>query len=412
MAYDSASQRMKITRIMICLVALLFGLLKEGAGFAMHKNFHLVSSSPYGLEKALTTTKGSASYSSRKHVFMEVYGNNMRVNFEAPGKKFGSVSKALDVVKNLFPCWVLSSAILGLLRPQSLIWFNGSCITWSLSFTMLCMGMTLEPKSFVRVLTRPKQVLAGVVCQYTIMPFLAYTMAKLYRLPPTLAAGVILVGCCPGGTASNLVTLIAKADVALSVTLTSISTLLACVVTPLMTSMLVGTLVPLDAKTLLVSTLQVVLAPVAAGLGLKVFAPNLCRASADITPVVGVFLVALICGAVVAGNAPALATLAPAAAATGAAVSASSWFSSAPARCVAALLSLHAGGFALGYFAPRAIGAYPAEARTVSIEVGMQNSALAAVLAAKAFSDPMIALPGAVSATCHSIMGSFLATLW
>ncbi|CAM9674266.1 unnamed protein product [Ascophyllum nodosum] len=302
------------------------------------------------------------------------------------------VQKWCDRGTSAFPLWVLGAAAVGLWRPAALEWFGADLITAALATTMVCMGMTLRVDDFKGVLRRPRPVLAGVLAQYTVMPMLGYLTAKLFKLPPALAAGVTLVGCCPGGTASNLVTLIARGDVALSVAMTSVSTLMAAVVTGPLTKLLVGALVDISAATLVKATAQVVFLPIVTGLLLSTYARGItCRLS-PYTPLLCVVLVAMICGSVVAANAAVLL--------------------GSGAALVGAVLTLHGSGFALGYGGMRALGFTEREARTASIEVGMQNSALAVVLAQRGLPDPLSAIPGAVSATCHSLIGSALAAFW
>ena len=162
-----------------------------------------------------------------------------------------------------FPLWVLAGGVLGVTKPAALAWLKGDLITASLvtmrllllllltnlgqALTMLFMGMTLDVKDFQRVMQSPRQVFLGFMCQFTIMPSLGWSMAKLFGLSPAFAVGLIQVPACSEGTASNLVTLVAKADGALSVLMTTVSTMAAPIMTPLLTSILAGSLVPVDA---------------------------------------------------------------------------------------------------------------------------------------------------------------------
>jgi len=309
----------------------------------------------------------------------------------APTATTGLV-QLVTTLTSLFPFWVLGASALGFMKPAALGWLKGELVTFSLALTMLFMGMTLTVKDFNRVLTNPKQVFLGFLCQFTIMPLLGLAVAKLFALPVPLAVGVILVACCPGGTASNLVTLIAKADVALSVLMTTVSTCAAPIMTPLLTSLLAGSLVPVAAGGLVLSTLQVVIAPVVAGLAINTYLPTLSASVAPFTPLLCVILVALICGSVIGQTAASLVAAGPA--------------------LVGAVVCLHLGGFVLGYTVPKILGYETAVSRTVAIETGMQNSALGVVLATKNFADPLTALPCAISATCHSLIGSGFASYW
>jgi BASS family bile acid:Na+ symporter len=259
---------------------------------------------------------------------------------EAPGAPPPQpLVKLVTQLTGLFPFWVLGAGTLGFLKPAALGWLKGELVTFSLALTMLFMGMTLTVSDFDRVLKNPKQVFLGFLCQFTIMPLLGWTVARVFQLPVPLAVGTILVACCPGGTASNLVTLIAKADVALSVLMTTVSTCAAPLMTPLLTSLLAGSLVPVAAGGLVLSTLQVVIAPVVAGLLINTYLPKLSAQVSAFTPLLCVILVALICGSVIGQTAASLVAAGP--------------------SLLAAVVSLHLGGFVLGYTVPKLLG-YPA----------------------------------------------------
>lgn len=293
---------------------------------------------------------------------------------------------------NLFPLWVILAGAAALVHPPLFSWFSGSLIVWALAVIMLGMGLTLSLEDFRRVGDIPAAVAAGVAAQYLVMPVLAWTSATLFALPTPLAVGVILVGCCPGGTASNVVCYLARANVALSVVLTTISTFVAIVMTPILTQLLAGTLVEVDAWGLFVSTLQVILLPVGAGLALNHFAPRTVARVLPAAPLVSVAAIVLICASIIAQSADALVA--------------------SGARLAGAVFMLHAGGFALGYVSGRVLGYDRTISRTISVEVGMQNSGLGAVLARRHFADPLTALPAAISATFHSVIGSALAAWW
>lgn len=232
----------------------------------------------------------------------------------------------------------------------------------------------------------------GTVLQYTIMPLMGFAVSRLAGLSTPFAVGICMIASCPGGTASNVVTFLANADVALSVMMTTVSTLAAVVMTPVLTKTLVGAMVPVDAQALFVSTLQVVLVPVILGAALNQKFPRAVRTTAPYMPLVAVVAVVLIVASVMAQNAAAVTLAGP--------------------RLIAAILTLHTGGFVLGYGVSRLAGLPEKAARTNSIEVGMQNSALGAVLAAMHFQDPLTAVPCALSACLHSLMGSALAAFW
>ena len=232
----------------------------------------------------------------------------------------------------------------------------------------------------------------GFFLQYTVMPFLGWVAARWMDLPPALAAGVILVGCCPGGTASNVVSYLARADVPLSVLMTAASTLAAAVMTPWLTAMLAGCYVEVDGWGLAVSTLQVVVLPVLAGVLLRANAERFVAPLLLWSPLAAVLSIAMIVAAILAQNAPGL--------------------REAGGRLVGAVFLLHAGGFVLGWGLSRLARQKEKTARTISIEVGMQNSGLGVVLAQRHFPDPLSALPAAISSVMHSLIGSLLAGWW
>lgn len=294
---------------------------------------------------------------------------------------------------NWFPAWVLGASLLALWQPAFFTWFNGPWIVWGLAVVMLGMGLTLSVEDFAAVLKMPRAVALGFMAQYTIMPLLGWTVAKMLALPPDFAVGLILVACCPGGTASNVVTYLARANVALSVVMTTCSTLAAVFMTPLLTGQLAGAYVPVDGWGMFLTTAQVVLAPILLGLFLHHKAPKLTQSVLPAGPLLSVLLISMIVGSIVAQNSAAI-------------------FAHGPQLLLAVFL-LHAGGFALGYVVTKLFGQDRTTARTISIEVGMQNSGLGAVLAKTHFAaNPLTAVPSALSSVCHSLLGSLLAGLW
>jgi len=303
------------------------------------------------------------------------------------------MKRLLLAAANWFPAWVLGAALLALWQPAFFAWFSGPWIVWGLAVVMLGMGLTLSVEDFAAVLKMPKAVALGFVAQYSIMPFLGWGVAKALALPPDFAVGLILVACCPGGTASNVVTYLARANVALSVVMTTCSTLAAVFMTPLLTEKLAGAYVPVDGWGMFLTTAQVVLAPVLLGLFLHHKAPKLTEFVLPAGPLVSVLLISMIVGSIVGQNSAAI-------------------FEHGKQLLLAVFL-LHAGGFALGYFITRLFRYDSTTARTVSIEVGMQNSGLGAVLAKTHFAaNPLTAVPSALSSVCHSLLGSLLAGVW
>ena len=299
----------------------------------------------------------------------------------------------LTTATNLFPVWVVLAGGLALVEPGLFTWFRGPLIVWGLATIMLGMGITLSFSDFRRVLRVPRPIALGFGSQFLVMPLLAWAIGRLLDLPTPFAVGLILTGTCPGGTASNVVTYIARANLPLSVLMTMCSTLGAVVLTPLLTQWLAGTLVPVDAWGLFFSTLQVVVVPVFLGITLNHFAPRVVGIVSPVAPLVAVLAIVLIVASIIGQSADAILTSGP--------------------QLLAAVLLLHGGGFLLGYGLARAFGYEEAIRRTVSIEVGMQNSGLAVVLARQHFAAaPLTAVPGAISSVVHSVVGSLLAALW
>jgi len=303
------------------------------------------------------------------------------------------VSRLLSLLANLFPAWVLLGGALALARPAWFAWVTTDVITWGLAVIMLGMGITLSVEDFKAVAKMPRAVAIGFVAHYVIMPFLGWSLARLFRLEPPLAVGLILVSCCPCGTASNVVNFLARSNVALSVLMTMCSTLGAIVMTPLLTKWLAGRYVPVDASALFLSTVKIVLAPVVAGVALNRFAPRLVKAALPVAPLVSVLAITLICASIIGSSAADL--------------------KRSGGGLIAAVLMLHTGGFFLGYVFSRVLRCDELTSRTISVEVGMQNSGLGAALAKQNFAQmPLAALPCAISATFHSVIGSLLAGVW
>lgn len=294
---------------------------------------------------------------------------------------------------NVYMLWLVVFAIAGYLKPDLLRWFSGPWILAALTTVMLGMGITLTVADFRRLLKMPGCVALGFTAQYTIMPLAGWGIAHLLKLDAGFAVGLILVASCPGGTASNMITYLARANVALSVVLTLASTLLAFILTPLWCKTLAGTYVPVDAWGLCKTTLQAVVVPVVVGVLLNWRFPTSVAKVAWLGPVVSVVAICFITGGVVASKADVLANHA--------------------GLMILAVLMLHVLGFALGYIAPRIFGYSEDVARTVSIEVGMQNGGMAATLATTHFpTQPLAALPAIFSAVTQNLLGSVFASWW
>ena len=293
---------------------------------------------------------------------------------------------------NAFPLWIGLAAALAWLQPGWFSWFRGHWVVGALGVAMLGMGLTLTWEELFRAVRMPGQVALGFILQYTVMPFMGWMAARVMDLPPALAAGVILVACCPGGTASNVVSYLARADVPLSVLMTAASTLAAAVMTPWLTGWLAGCYVEVDRWGLMISTLQVVVFPVLAGVALRAKAGRATEPLLVWSPLIAVLAIAMIVASTLAQNLAGL--------------------QQAGGRMLAAVLILHLGGFALGWGLSRLARQTEIISRTISIEVGMQNSGLGVVLAQRHFPDPLSALPGAISSVVHCLTGSLLAGWW
>jgi bile acid:Na+ symporter, BASS family len=299
----------------------------------------------------------------------------------------------------------------------ALAWFFPAGFTWmtdgrisfagqpllslALGVIMLAMGLTLTFDDYRQLAAAPRALIAGVCLQFAVMPLTGFAIARGLALEPGLAVGLILVACCPGGTASNIVTFLARGNVALSVVMTMASTLAAVVLTPLLTGWLAGAYVEIDRLNLLLNMVSIVLVPVVLGTLLNRLFPRASEKVSAVLPLVAIVLVILIVGGIVGGAKAQIAE-------------------HAGVLLVATFL-LHAVGFALGYVLARALKLGEVDARTISIEVGMQNSGLGSGLAktpafAAQFADvtqaALAPVPAAISAVWHVLIGSLLAGWW
>ncbi|MCK5831638.1 MAG: bile acid:sodium symporter family protein [Methylococcales bacterium] len=300
-------------------------------------------------------------------------------------------NNACQYFTNAFPVWVLGAGILAMFYPPALTWFQGSFITYGLGVVMLGMGLTLTVQDFKNILIYPRLILVGVVLQYSVMPFAGLALATYFELPKMMAVGLILVASCPGGTASNVIAFIAKANVALSVSLTTVSTLLAIFMTPLLTDYLVGSRLNVDAWNLFIGTVKVVLIPILLGVSLNTFFKKTTEKLLPIAPPIAVIIIALIVGSVIGQGKAEILTAGP--------------------NLFIAIGLLHLFGFVLGYIISKLLLKDEQVARTISIEVGMQNSGLSVVLAKQNFGQ-MATIPGAISALTHCIYGSIAVYIW
>ncbi|MBI5975839.1 bile acid:sodium symporter family protein [Staphylococcus canis] len=289
-----------------------------------------------------------------------------------------------------FLLWMLLVSVIAFIMPHTFTGF-GPFIPYLLGVVMLGMGLTIKIEDFKFILKQPKPVLIGVVLQYTIMPLLAYSIAKGFQLPPDIAIGVMLVGCCPGGTSSNVVSYLAKANVALSVTVTSVSTLLLPILTPSLMYVFANQWMDISFMSLFSSVIKVVIVPIAIGLVLQKLFKNAAEKSEDILPVISVIAISLILGAVIAASKDMILQ-------TG--------------LLIFIVVILHNTlGYLIGYVLAHCFKLSVPDKKALSIEVGMQNSGLAASLATVHF-NPLAAVPGAVFSFIHCVSGPLLAKIW
>lgn len=294
---------------------------------------------------------------------------------------------------NLYPVWLVALSVVAFFKPETMLWFDKPWIFWSLAASMLGMGLTLSLEDFKTVGRMPGALAVGFGAQYTLMPLCGWLVATLLRLEPGLAVGIILVASCPGGMASNMIAYLARANLALSVVLTLCSTMLAFFFTPMWTSVLAGSRVPVDVWGMCVSALQLTVAPVAIGVLIRWKLPRTADRIGACGPTVAVLAFTLVTGGIVAASAEAIA--------------------SNFGRLLLAATVLHVAGFGVGYVVARVFRYPESIARTVSIEVGMQNGGMAAALARQHFGAMPLAAAGAVfSGVMQNIVGGLVASWW
>lgn len=288
---------------------------------------------------------------------------------------------------------VVMVTAVALFFPSSFVWMDTSSITPMLGVVMFGMGLTLSPSDFRPVLQRPKDILIGEIAQFLIMPSLAWLICKILSLPEELSLGVILVGCCPGGTASNVICYLAKGDVALSVAMTGVSTLLAPILTPALVWLLAGESVEVDIVSMFLSIVQVVILPIVLGLAANHYFKRTTRRIIPLLPMISTLSIAFIIGIIVAHNSSSIL---------------------ACSQIVAIAVILHnVLGLVLGYGLSALTGSEPSRRSAIAIEVGMQNSGLATSLATTHFAMfPMAAVPGAMFSVWHNFSGSIAAQIF
>lgn len=303
------------------------------------------------------------------------------------------MKKLCKYISDYMGVLVLLAAIVALLWPDMLAHVKPTVINPLLGVIMFGMGLTLSWQDFHVVFSRPRDIVIGCATQFTVMPLLAFLLARLFRLDDALTIGVVLVGCCPGGTASNVITYLAKGDLALSVGMTGVSTLLAPVMTPLLVLLLTDKSVDVNVAAMFLSILWVVILPIVAGLVVKRLWPKTTEQAVAYLPALSSITIAAIVAIIIAASAHRLLS---------------------GGLIIVAVVMLHnIGGLTIGYLVGRLLHLDSPKRRAVSIEVGMQNSGLASSLATLHFAAyPMATIPGAIFSVWHNISGAIVARLY
>lgn len=298
-----------------------------------------------------------------------------------------SLESCSNFISKYMALFVIIIAIIALFMPWTFKW-SAQYVTYLLGIVMFGMGMTLRFEDFKLVFKRPKDVFIGALAQFTIMPALAWFLATAFQLPPELAVGVILVGTCPGGTSSNVMTYLARGDVALSVSITMTTTILAPIVTPILSWWLAGAWIDISLAAMMMSIVQVVVLPIILGIIINKLFGDFVRKAIKLLPLISVIAIVLIVGGVVSVSAQKIME-------TG--------------LLIMAVVILHNMlGYALGFVIAKALKMDLAKSKAISIEVGMQNSGLATSLAMMHFG-AVAAIPGAIFSVWHNISGSLAA---
>jgi Predicted Na+-dependent transporter len=290
-----------------------------------------------------------------------------------------------------FALFVLAAAALCYFQPAVITWVL-PYVSYLLGLVMFGMGMTLKRSDFAEVFKRPKDVLVGVCAHYLIMPLIAYVLCLVFRLPAPVAVGVILIGCCPSGTSSNVMCYLAKGDVALGVSIGAVSTLIAPVMLPLILWLLAGRWVKIPTSSLFMSVVEIVILPIVLGVLVNTFFGKKVEKVTEALPLISTLSIILIAGGVVAANRVTL-------------------FAVGTLILIPVVILHNVLGYSLGFLFGRLLGMDHPKSRAVTFEVGMQNSALGVTLA-MAFFSPVAAVPGTLFSVWHNMSGSLLASYW
>lgn len=287
---------------------------------------------------------------------------------------------------------VLIVTVISLFSPNSMTWIKMSWVNPLLMIVMLGMGLTLKMSDFKECFTKPKGVIGQTILRFTVTPMIAVGLTKLFNLPPELTVGFILVAVCPGGTASNVMTYLAKGDVALSVAMTAVSTCLSPILTPFLTLLLVGQKLDVSFISMFISIVKVVVVPVVLGVIINKLFTSLSEKLQKILPLVSVVAITLIVGAVVSNNAANIL--------------------SAGFVIIAVVALLNIFGYITGGILGKLLGYGDEQINAIAIETAMQNSGLATSLAVANFAAmPMAAIPGAVFSVWHNVFGAIIANV-
>ena len=298
----------------------------------------------------------------------------------------------MRVFVNLFPLWIILFSFSALLRPELFTWFSGNLITLGLGIIMLGMGLTLKISDFKILFKNPRWTIIGVFTQFSVMPFLGWAISKIFELPDFFAVGLILVSCCPGGTASNVIAYLSNLNVAFSVTMTFISTVTGVILTPILITSISGELINVDLKGLLLSATKVVLLPVFIGLIVSKYFQTFTKKIVVYCPSVAVIFIVLIVASIIGEGKEVILQ--------------------SGINLLISIMILHLLGFIIGFVISFIFLGDKKLSKTICIEIGMQNSGLGVVLAKENYVNPLTAIPSAISSLVHSIYGSIFVAIF
>ena len=303
------------------------------------------------------------------------------------------INKISEFIGKYMAIIILIIAFLSLFFSNNFLWIKTSSINYLLMVIMFGMGLTLKSEDFVLVFSHPKEIAFGAASQYLIMPLLALGLSYLFHLDSALTAGVILVGTCPGGTASNVITYLSKGDVALSVCMTSVNTLLSPILTPLITYLMLKTTVETNIWAMFLGIINVILVPIILGIIFNKFFSDFTKKITKILPGISVIAISFIIASVVSHNAEKILSA---------------------GGIILLIVVLHnVSGYVIGFFVGKLIKLNKSKIKAFSIEIGMQNSGLATSLANTTFpTTPEAAVPGAIFSVWHNISGAILAAIY